>query len=224
MKFKIKTLLIVLSAVLLATASVLGTLAYLTSTDEATNTFTVGNVTIKLDETKVNTDGTAAVPAARVQGNIYHLLPGHEYIKDPTVTVLQGSEKCYVRMLVTINRQGDIDGIDALHGKMLEIFDGYVAAKWPLLNTDPAIVGDTRTYEFRYFEPVDARTIEKVLPALFAKIKVPGDIDNAELASLVSGVNPLKIEIVAQAIQADGIVQGAYPSIEAAAWAAFDAS
>lgn len=58
MKTKSKALLLTLCAVLLVAASVMGTMAYLTSTDKVENTFTVGNVKITLDEAKVNTDGT----------------------------------------------------------------------------------------------------------------------------------------------------------------------
>ena len=54
---KSKAILMALCAVLLVAASVMGTLAYLTSTDTVTNTFTVGNVQIKLDEAKVNEEG-----------------------------------------------------------------------------------------------------------------------------------------------------------------------
>ena len=46
MKKTKKALLLSLCAVMLVTASVLGTMAYLTSTDEVVNTFTVGNVAI----------------------------------------------------------------------------------------------------------------------------------------------------------------------------------
>ena len=59
MKKKTKALMLVLCAVLLVTASVLGTMAYLTSTEKVVNTFTVGKVAITLDEAKVNADGTA---------------------------------------------------------------------------------------------------------------------------------------------------------------------
>ena len=57
MKTKSKALLLTLCAVLLVTASVLGTMAFLTSNDEVVNTFSVGSVAIKLDEAKANTDG-----------------------------------------------------------------------------------------------------------------------------------------------------------------------
>ena len=53
MKTKRKALLLTFCAVLLVVASVLGTIAYLTANDKVTNTFTVGQVAINLDEAKV---------------------------------------------------------------------------------------------------------------------------------------------------------------------------
>ena len=95
MKTKSKALLLALCAVLLVAASVLGTMSYLTSQDEVTNTFTVGSVSITLDEAKVNTDGTYVTDKDnRTDTNDYHLLPGHSYIKDPTIHVAQNSEDC----------------------------------------------------------------------------------------------------------------------------------
>lgn len=96
MKKKTKALMLVLCAVLLVTASVLGTMAYLTSTDKVVNTFTVGKVAITLDEAQVNADGTAVTPAERVKENAYHLLPGHTYTKDPTVHVQANSEDSFI--------------------------------------------------------------------------------------------------------------------------------
>lgn len=93
MKKTSKALLLMLCAVLLVAASVLGTMAYLTSTDTVTNTFTVGNVKITLDEKDVD-DSTAN--AERDQANSYKLLPGHTYEKDPTIHVDSKSEDCYL--------------------------------------------------------------------------------------------------------------------------------
>lgn len=103
MKTKSKALLLTLCAVLLVAASVLGTMAYLTSSAEVKNTFTIGKVEIKLDEAKVNADGIPVEGAARVTANSYKLMPGTTYTKDPTVTVKAGSEESYVRMKVTFN-------------------------------------------------------------------------------------------------------------------------
>jgi len=199
MKTKSKALLLTLCAVLLITASVLGTMAYLTSKDAVNNTFTVGKVEITLDETKVKTDGTAFDPAARVKANEYHLIPGHVYIKDPTVTIKEGSENSYIRMIVTINEQADLDAIFAPAGlNLTEVFGGYVPENWILFEEKEIL--DTRSYEFRYKETVAAPTADVVLPDLFNTITLPGTVTGTQLATL----DNLKIDVVAHAIQADG--------------------
>ena len=96
MKKLSKILILVVSAALLVTASVLGTLAYLTNTTEkVTNTFTIGNVKISLDETDVDLNGVKEGDT-RVTGNEYKLIPSREYIKDPIIHVEEGSEACWV--------------------------------------------------------------------------------------------------------------------------------
>ena len=103
-----KFALIAVCAALLVCVTIGATVAWLTSNDTVTNTFTVGKVAITLDETKVNTDGTIPSGAAqRVDGNEYHLLPGQSYQKDPTVHVEANSEDSYIFVKVT----NDIDAI-----------------------------------------------------------------------------------------------------------------
>lgn len=81
-KFR-KWAMIAACAVLLVCVSIGATVAYLTSQSTVTNTFTVGNVAITMDETKVSEDGAAVANADRVTSNAYKLLPGHTYTKDP---------------------------------------------------------------------------------------------------------------------------------------------
>lgn len=95
MKTKTKACIAVLCAVVLVAASVFATVAYLTSTAEVKNTFTYGKVAITLDEVKVNEYGIAE-DASRVTGNTYKLIPGHTYIKDPTIHVSADSENCWI--------------------------------------------------------------------------------------------------------------------------------
>ena len=96
MKTKSKALLMTLCAVLLVAASVLGTMAYLTSTTgPVTNTFSIGKIAITLDEAPVNVYGEV-VEGARRTGNQYKLMPGHKYDKDPTVHVEKSSEDAYI--------------------------------------------------------------------------------------------------------------------------------
>lgn len=88
-----RALLLVACAVMLVSVSVGATLAYLTNyTQVVTNTFSVGNVAITLDETVVDQYGDITDSATRSNGNAYKLIPGHAYTKDPTVHVTEGSE------------------------------------------------------------------------------------------------------------------------------------
>ena len=120
MKKKILSLTLVVC--LLAIAVVGGTLAYFTDTDnEVTNTFTVGNVQIKLDETVVDVYGDATTGGRVEEGNAYKLIPGHTYTKDPMVTVEANSEESYVRMLVTIDAVAmEVFGADFLPQNYVE--------------------------------------------------------------------------------------------------------
>ena len=116
---KARKILVSLAALaLVAAISIGGTLAYLTSHSEVKNTFTVGNVGITMDEAKVNlygeklyvptgetegenfqnytTDSDKGTIAKRVTENLYKLIPGHTYTKDPTIHVNAGSEDCYL--------------------------------------------------------------------------------------------------------------------------------
>lgn len=196
MKTKSKALLLSLCAVLLVVASVMGTMAYLTSSDTVTNTFTVGKVEIKLDETDV-TNPTGP----RVQANSYKLLPGLTYTKDPTVTVKAGSEPSYVKMTVTFTKAKELDAIFAPSGAdMTSIFNGYDSTNWIDKGNTEDTVKNTRTYEFWYKETVAAPTADVVLNALFDSITVPETITKEQLDT----IKGMTITVNAYAIQADG--------------------
>lgn len=92
---------------IIAVASI-GTIAYFTDSDTATNTFTVGSVHITLDEAKVNEVGDPVDDTTRVYENEYHLLPGEEYVKDPMLHIEAGSANCYVYVTVG-NQVSDIE-------------------------------------------------------------------------------------------------------------------
>ena len=224
---KFKALLVVACALLLVAASVFGTMAYLTSTDEVKNTFTVGKVKITLDEAQVNADGKPikkdgaivekAADAERVKKNSYKLLPGHAYTKDPTVTVEAGSEASYVRQIVTVTFGKALTDTQ-LATQLDGIFTGYEVANW--VRNDKKVETMTKdgvkytviTYEYRYKDKVAATTDDTKLPALFTGIKVPETWTNDDLAALGN----IEINIVAHAIQADGFDSAGK------AWEAFD--
>ena len=236
MKTKSKALLLTLCAVLLVAASVLGTMAYLTSTAKVENTFTIGKVEITLDETDVtNPNGP------RVKANSYKLMPGTTYTKDPTVTVLKGSEDSYVRMKVTFNNAKEIIALctdpefaDEVTGvenafpliRMVKFVKAN-AAKWDGIIPDNMVetedmlampkyfaydkTADTLTYYFYYNETVGAPDGDVVLPVLFDSIKVPEHVTGEQLKAL----DNFKITVVAEAIQAGSFANAG------AAWAAF---
>lgn len=238
MKTKSKALLLTLCAVLLVAASVLGTMAYLTSTDTVTNTFTIGKVEITLNETDVtNPNGP------RVKANSYKLMPGTTYTKDPTVTVKAGSEESYVRMKVTFNNASKLmamlpsaDNLEdftpdeiALIKKIAPILflTNYTAAdagwlpEYTMFGMEKTLAdpnyfvydaaNDTVTYIFYYPTTVTATDKDVVLPAVFTEISLPEHVTGEQLAEL----NNFQITVIAEAIQA-----GSFANADKA-WAAF---
>ena len=209
MKTRSKALLLTLCAVLLVTASVLGTMAYLTSQDHVVNTFTVGSVAITLDETDVDNSTTSA---DRDQANSYKLMPGHTYAKDPMVTVLNGSESSYIKMTVTFSKANELDAIFDPDGATLTtIFNGYDSSNWTYKGNTKNAADNTRTYEFWYKEAVAAPDGNVALDALFDSITVPGSITNEQLKT----IEGMTITVNAYAIQADGFANAE------AAWVAY---
>lgn len=210
-----KKLMTVLALVLVIAMSVAGTYAYLTYRDTVVNTFTVGDVKIKLDEAKANPDGSLVANADRVKANSYKLLPGHTYAKDPTVTVLKGSENSYVKMTVTFTKAAELDAIFASKGAdMTSIFNGYDSTNWIYKGNTENASANTRTYEFWYKDTVAALDEDVALDALFDSITVPGNITNEQLAT----IKGMTITVNAYAIQADGFANAE------AAWAAYPAA
>ena len=223
MKTKSKALLLTLCAVLLVTASVLGTMAFLTSTASVKNTFTVGSVKITLDEAKVTPDGKPVEGAARVAENSYKLMPGHTYTKDSTIHVDAASEDCFIRAKVTLTNAKEWIAIATRYAdnKVENIIKGTDDNIWWV--SQPAVDNEKNTVTYTFVYKNESHTDElgkriwtstdsKDL-VLFKEIAIPGGLTNDEL----KGVGNSKITVVAEAIQADGF------ETEAAAWAAFDA-
>lgn len=147
---------------ILATATVLGTVAFLTSTTETVkNTFTVGNIAIKLDEAALQDDNRTAVSedkdTSRVITNKYeNLMPGDSMDKDPTVHVLPGSAEAYLFVKVDVPQAGNLvlslfktgeltieqiqankDNIPALAQLVADKFvTGLDLDKWQIMNED----------------------------------------------------------------------------------------
>lgn len=191
---KSKAILMALCAVLLVAASVMGTLAYLTSTDSVTNTFTVGKVEITLDEADVNADGTPVQGADRVDANEYHLLPGHTYAKDPIVHVDADSEDCYLFVKV-VNEIAAIEEKGTTEAPATTTVAAQMAAKgWK------AVDGQTGVYVYtnKTENPVAVEGGANV--TVFEKFVIDDNVNNTTLA----GYNNKTITVTAYAVQADG--------------------
>lgn len=179
MKTKSKALLLALCAVLLVAASVLGTMAYLTSRAEVTNTFTVGSVSITLDEAPVDANGKETT-GGRVTENSYKLMPGHEYDKDPTIHVAQNSEDCWLFVQIT-------DEIAAIQ-------DAKTIATQLTENGWTLVEGTTNVYAHNAIAKAGSNVV------VFESFKIKGDVKNDALAAYAGKT----IKVIAYAVQADG--------------------
>lgn len=173
---KKKILAAALAAVLCVGAGVGGTLAWLTATSgTVTNTFTVGDINIKLDEAPLKADGTLDTAADRVNANVkdsYKIVPGGTQPKDPTVTVLEKSEKCYVYVSIENNIVLTKDG------KSVAVASVDIdTSKWELIGTK-----DNETV-YRYKTVVDAATADVKVP-VFANVTYSDTITKADIGAL----------------------------------------
>ena len=218
MKTARKAILLVLCVICLVVASVMGTLAYLTDTEAVTNTFTVGKVGLSLDET--DTDNSSA-DKDRDQANVYHLLPGHTYDKDPIVHIDSDSEDCWVFVKV----ENGINLIEAENTAATADTPAYndlhtqiTANGWTELEvTGVTVTGETEAKTVRVYYKSWDKDAENVSYNLdvFANFKIDGtkavnsgannqttfNINGYESASNENSL----IKVTAYAIQADGI-------------------
>lgn len=195
-----KVVALLLCAVLLVVGSVTGTMAYLTSKDTVTNTFTVGNVQIALDEAGVNEYGQyvdvsdggvkGTTPqndpdVNRVKANEYRLLPGKTYPKDPVVHVDANSEDCWVFVKVE-------NGIEAFE-KDITIATQIEGNGWTELTS----------VENVYYKTYQKGQSDKDLK-VFANFTIADNANTITGWSDISTSNT-KINVTAYAIQKDGL-------------------
>ena len=187
MKTKNKALLLSLCAVLLVAASVLGTMAYLTSQDAVTNTFSVGSVAISMDELDV--DNSTEGENDRDKANNYKLLPGHQYTKDPIVHVSSTSEDCYLFVKV-VNEITAIEDATTVADQMEK--KGWIAV-------------DGAENIYVYVGTTEGASAPLAVAAnsnitVFESFKVKGSVTNEELANYADKT----ITVTAYAVQKDG--------------------
>ena len=178
-----KKFLIVLVALVLSVTCTIGvTLAWLVSTpDPVTNTFTVGNIEITLDEAKVTAYGVKDGDS-RVKANAYKLVPGQTYVKDPTVHVTANNEKCYVFVKV----ENGIAGFEATTNTIAKQIEDN---EWTALDG----------YTGVYYKVVEANvTGDDAELVVFSQFVIADSVDKTALA----GVNAeTVVKVTAYAIQ-----------------------
>ena len=139
---KKKSLALVLALAMIVVCVVGGTLAWLiATTPEVKNTFTYGDIDITLAETT---------------GTSYKMIPGYTIDKNPKVTVLADSEKCYLFVKVEKSTNFDTfmtydmaDGWTALtgvNGVFYRVVDtADMGTAYSVLKNDQVTVKDTVT-------------------------------------------------------------------------------
>ena len=109
-----KKIALLMACVMAFGIAVGGTLAWLTdTTTPVVNTFTESDIDITLVETDADKDGKA-------DENAYKMIPGYEITKDPKVTVLAASEKCY--LFVKLEKANNFDNF-----MTYEMADNWIA-------------------------------------------------------------------------------------------------
>ncbi len=159
-----------------------GTLAYFTATDDAKNTFTVGDVDITLTEDAWTETGSSQAD---------NVVPGREIAKDPTVVAAQGSQPSYVRLVVQVP----------------EALDDFI--KFGDLSTGWSQVGTAATAEgivSYVFEYADAIADEASTTALFHTVTISPEATGEDLADFAAGFD---INVLAYAVQAEGFTSAA---------------
>lgn len=203
-----RVLMLLACAVLLVSLSVGATLAYLTSTTEVVeNSFTVGKVKIILDEACVDSrTGEMITPDERTTQNTYHLMPGHNYWKDPTVHVDVDSEDCYVFVKV----ENGIAAIEAPDSEFTKTIASQMTA-----NGWVALPGVNDVYYYTKYGNAWTQNAGENL-VVFTNFTVNPQVVNGleegevrdpaklYLADYTTEENDVMVTVIAYAIQADG--------------------
>lgn len=141
---KKKTLALFLALALVLGGVIGGTMAWLTDkTPEIVNTFTDSDIDITLTERT---------------GTEYKMVPGYTISKDPKVTVLEGSEKCYLFVKLEKSENFDsfltyeiadgwtsLDGVDNVYYRIVDTTE--MGTAYSVLKNDQVMVQGTVTKE-----------------------------------------------------------------------------
>lgn len=101
-RFGTKSMVMVIACALVLCGVIGGTVAWLIAeAPPVVNTFTYGDINITLDETDTEDDD------GDPNTNSYNMIPGNGITKDPKVTVIKGSEDCWV--FVKLEKSANFD-------------------------------------------------------------------------------------------------------------------
>lgn len=215
MKKSKKIIIGVLATGLVAAVSIGGTLAFLTDSEKQTNTFTVGDLDISLSEPNWNdtTDGK-------------DMTPGNTFVKDPTVAEVVNDS--YMRVVMTVkdsdgNKITDTNRLDKILA-MVRYDSTYNKDETPVTdnlkedskyslndleaysNINPSFtLNTTKSTLGEYYYEYNSVFTEGDEAVLFTNVVVPTDYNQTDLEL----IGQFKIEVYAQAIQADNFTNSA---------------
>lgn len=212
---KKKILALSMCIALAAIAIVGASLAYFTDTKTATNTFTMGNVQIKLDETDVkNPEGD------RVASNAYDVYPGAVVTKDPIVHNV-GQNAAYIR--ATINVENWMNMCAAYfpdfkthypeqgYEQSLMLLVDALGEGWSIVGVTTGTPFEMGNFSAKFILKYDGTLASGAdTTAMFNQVKIPAAIENGQTFGTIT--------VKAEAIQADGF------DTWDAAFTAFDAN
>lgn len=191
-----RKLIIALALCLALALGIGGTMAYLTATTgPVVNTFTIGNVGLKLVETEGENEVTT---------KSYTIVPGETVTKDPTVTVTTGSEPCWLFVKIT-------EDLGALSQSNIDFFDYLIADGWKAVPGKPNV----------YYRTVGVETNDSAIGEAIPVLKgnevtlsedITLDMSNALKAE---GAKAPTLTFKAAAVQHDGLttVEAAFAQV-----------
>ena len=203
MKITKKKVVVTSIAVCLVAILSMGTLAWFTDSDSATNNFFVTNSDQGADaifsiDVKENVEGSQTP----VDGyNFNNILPNQTISKNPYV-VNTGSYDQYVRVTITISDYNAFVGALTEHYEIANAFGGINTASWEfdkkIVNDDPAV--DTVSYVY-YLKTVLAPTNQV---ELFESVTIPYQLTREDVANTTLS-DGFSITVLAEAVQTQNV-------------------
>lgn len=172
---KKRILIITLSILIIAIATVGTTLAYFTAeTAEVENIFTMGNV-------------SATISEEEAWENSQKVMPGDTKAKSPVITIDDGSEPAWIFIKVEVSDAAALQAaVTAANTVATDLLPGLATNLAPspwLPMGNPSVSGDVKTYYYGYNSVVAANGSTS---AIFTEITLPGTVDGSETYSTLS--------------------------------------